>query len=105
MRRFVKSRLLLVLATLWLAQVQGVVHEIGHLAAAAHSETSAFAPHANYCAECLVLAQTGAALLHAPPQVHAAEPASADFLRDVGGLLACPGVLAYRSRAPPQSPV
>lgn len=105
MAQFVRHRLALLLAIFWFAQVQGVVHEIGHLATASHAQKSLATPHASYCAECMALAQAGAAPVNALPPgtlpiaVHA-PPAAA-----VSTPPADTPALGYRSRAPPSSSI
>jgi len=95
---------LALLALFWVAQLHGIQHSIGHLAAR-DSIGDRSAPHALVCADCLASAQSGAAPLPAAPlfipgsapSVPVAAPATFQVERLF--------VAAYRSRAPPTTPV
>ena len=93
-------RALLLAALLWLAQMQGMLHGIGHLGSAAGLKDLA-GGHALVCADCVGFAQAGAA-----PLPVAATP----VLTAVGHVLPVSAATAwasidapssYRSRAPP----
>lgn len=91
------------LAIFWFAQVQGVVHEIGHLNDTARVVKTLGTTKSPVCLECLALAQAGAAPISTVTVVHSVdidrhEPASARATP-----LPHAVQLAYRSRAPPLS--
>jgi hypothetical protein len=85
--------------------VQGVVHEIGHLATASHAQKGLSAPHASYCAECLALAQAGAAPVNAPPAGTLPIGVHAPLVAAVSTPPTDTSALGYRSRAPPSSSI
>lgn len=94
----------LLLAAFWFAQVQGVVHEIGHLAAATQAHESLAAPHAAFCSECLALAQAGAAPVSSPPAAHLSTAINGPVASTASVAVEAVS-LAYRSRAPPSSSI
>jgi hypothetical protein len=103
MRHFPRHRIALLLASFWLAQVQGIVHEIGHLTVTAHVQAEAIAPPASLCAECLALAQAGAAPVRVQAAVHplsGMHPEPDASVRDIALAAPC---RAFSPRAPPTS--
>ena len=101
MRRIRQLIPLLLVAAFWLAQIQGTVHVVGHLANPAQASDRATLPHSVLCTECAALAQAGAAPVLSLPTV--AVPTVQDAAIDVpapASLAAAPAA-SYRSRAPP----
>jgi len=95
----------LLLALFWVAQLQGTVHAIGHLNAAANLAERATAPHGLLCVECAAFAQAGAAPVAAAHSAPAAVPAALLLAAPSTPLIAAESVAAYRSRAPPFAPI
>ena len=100
-----RYRLVLFLALFWFAQVKGVVHEISHLAAASQTHQSISNSDNALCAECLALAQAGAAPLHTAVALNL--PTAVHVLPISGASLEVSDrtFVAYRSRAPPSSSI
>lgn len=101
-----KLLLPLVLAAIFLiAQVQGTVHGIGHLNAGVGAADQGLTSHGGACLDCEALAQAGAA------PVFASMPLTLASYQDAAPALPAWSVhrvfspRAYRSRAPPASPV
>jgi hypothetical protein len=94
----------LLLAIFWIAQVQGTVHSVGHLGAAGVSDR-ATVPHSVLCLECAAVSQAGAAPVLSLPTTFLDSPADAVVDPTVAGVIAAAPAAAYRSRAPPLSPM
>jgi len=104
MRPKVRYMPALLLAIFWFAQVQSVVHEIGHLATASQAQKSFAAPDASYCSQCLALAQAGAAPVSSPPSPQLPSARQIAVTSPTCAVVQAVS-LAYRSRAPPTSPI
>jgi hypothetical protein len=95
----------LLVAIFWIAQVQGTVHAIGHLTTAQSLSQRATVPHSVFCVECAAFAQAGAAPVAAPPAPLLAAPVDAAIETPALTVIAATPAAAYRSRAPPTSPI
>ena len=95
----------LLVAIFWIAQVQGTVHAIGHLNAAQELSQRATVPHSVICVECAAFAQAGAAPVAAPPAPVLAATVDGDISTPAIAVIAADAAAAYRSRAPPASPI
>jgi hypothetical protein len=105
MRRIRQLAPVLLAAIFWIAQVQGTVHGISHLTGSADASDHVSAPHGVLCAECAAFAQAGAAPILALP---AAGPVvAADGVIEMASAVSVSAAPAhaYRSRAPPRSPI
>jgi hypothetical protein len=94
-------RAVLLAVLLWLAQMQGMLHGIGHLGSATGLKDLA-GGHSLVCADCVGFAQAGAALL---PSAPVPLPTFAGHLPPVRAAISWQPVevpSSYRSRAPPQ---
>ncbi len=105
MRRIRQFAPALLLAVFWLAQVQGTVHAISHLGAAAGISDRATIPHSVLCIECAAFAQAGAGPVAAAPAVPVSVPTAVLVAAPSIPLIAADSVAAYRSRAPPFAPI
>jgi hypothetical protein len=104
-RRTVQLSPLILAAIFAIAQVQGTVHGIAHLNPAAGVSDRATVPHSILCVECAAFAQAGAAPISAPPAVPARTLAGGVVDRRTASFVAAGTAAAYRSRAPPPSPI
>jgi len=97
-------------AVLWIAQVQGTLHAIGHLGMAGHAAGAAATPQAPIpytilCADCTAFAQAGAAPL--PAMATPAATIAPDGTPPAPSVVAvaASAPVVYRSRAPPTAPI
>jgi hypothetical protein len=105
MRRIRQYAPALLLAIFWIAQVQGTVHAVGHLGSPAGVSDRGTIPHSVLCLECAAVSQAGAAPILSLPTTFLESPNDAAFEpTDVVVAGAAPAT-AYRSRAPPFSPI
>jgi hypothetical protein len=104
MRRIRPFTQALLVAIFWIAQVQGTVHAVGHLSAASVSDR-ATVPHSVLCLECAAVSQAGAAPVLSLPSIALASPTDGAVETTVVGVVAAAPAAAYRSRAPPLSPI
>lgn len=104
MRRIRPFLQALLVAIFWIAQVQGTVHAVGHLSAAGVSDR-ATVPHSVLCLECAAVSQAGAAPILSLPTTFLELPTDAVAETSVAGRHATATAAAYRSRAPPISPI
>jgi hypothetical protein len=95
----------LLVAIFWIAQVQGTVHAISHLSTSAGVSDRATVPHSLLCVECAGLSQAGAAPVVTPPAVPPAAPRDVRFEALSAAVSSVGRLAAYRSRAPPLSPI
>ena len=93
-----------IFAIFWIAQVQGTVHNIGHIRGSVGASNDATAPHSALCVECTAFAQAGAAPILALPASVLAPPTEVAALASAVVVSAEPAS-AYQSRAPPISPI
>ncbi len=95
----------LLLAIFWIAQVQGTVHAIGHLASPAGVSDRATVPHSLICLECAAVSQAGAAPVLSLPTTFLASSTGGVVETSAAAAVAADPLTAYRSRAPPPSPI
>jgi hypothetical protein len=105
MRRIRQLAPALLVAIFWIAQVQGTVHGISHVGGAPSVSDRATAPHIVLCVECAAFAQAGAAPILALPAIPPAPLHNAVVDTTSVVALATAPTAAYRSRAPPLSPI
>ena len=94
-----RSALLALAALFWLAQLQGVSHLVSHLG------RDHAAPHSLVCSDCIASADAGAAPPSAVVAPTFASPTDAPPPRFVARPASTAATTAYRSRAPPASPI
>lgn len=105
MGRSRQAWILLLLATFWVAQVQGVVHPISHLRQAGGVSGPTLVAPSGVCGECELLDQAGAAplpVLAAPAVLPPSKRVSQTT--EVVSFASSPPAF-YRSRAPPSPPI
>jgi hypothetical protein len=95
----------LLVAIFWIAQVQGTVHAVGHLGRSEGVSDRATIPHSVLCLECAAVSQAGAAPILSLPALVAASPTDGVVEATVESVWAAAPAAAYRSRAPPLSPI
>ena len=95
----------LLLAIFWIAQVQGTVHAVGHLGSPAGVSDRATVPHSFLCLECAAVSQAGAAPVLSLPTTFLAAPTDGVVETTAAAVIATNPLAAYRSRAPPLSPI
>lgn len=105
MRRIREYAPALLLAIFWIAQVQGTVHAVGHLGVPAGVSDRATVPHSVLCLECAAVSQAGAAPILSLPTTFLESPTDAVCETTTAGVAAAVPAAAYRSRAPPHSPI
>jgi hypothetical protein len=105
MRRIRQLAPALLVAIFWIAQVQGTVHAISHLNTPVRVSNDAAFPHSLLCVECAGLAQAGAAPVLSLPATFVASATDVRFEAPTIVLAAAGPAAAYRSRAPPLSPI
>jgi hypothetical protein len=105
MRRIRQLAPALLVAIFWIAQLQGTVHAVGHLGSTAGVSDRATVPHSVLCLECAAVSQAGAAPILSPPALSAASPTDGVVEATVESVFAAAPAAAYRSRAPPLSPI
>jgi len=105
MRRIRQFAPVLLAAIFWIAQVQGTVHGISHLAGSAGAADQGSAPHSVVCGDCAAFAQAGAAPILTLPTAAFAAPLGEIADTAAVRVSAPPPAHAYRSRAPPYSPI
>jgi hypothetical protein len=105
MRRIRQLAPALLVAIFWIAQVQATVHSIGHLNQAQGVSDRATAPHSVLCIECAAFAQAGAVPVAAPPAAAIAAAADSPAASPSVTSIAAAPAAAYRSRAPPSTPI
>jgi hypothetical protein len=105
MRRIRQLAPVLLAAIFWIAQVQGTVHGISHLGGPAGASDQGPVPHSIVCGECAALAQAGAAPILALPAAAFASPVDEISGTALVRVPPAPTAHAYRSRAPPHSPI
>ena len=93
------------LAIFWIAQVQGTVHAIGHLGSPAGVSDRATVPHSLICLECAAVSQAGAAPVLSLPTIFLAPSTGGVLETNAAAVIAADPLTAYRSRAPPLSPI
>jgi hypothetical protein len=98
-RRRSRAAFVALAALFWLAQLQGVAHLVSHLA------RDHAAPHSLVCGDCIASADAGAAPLPAVVALAFAAPADGPPPRLVARTVPAAAATAYRSRAPPATPV
>lgn len=94
-------RAVLLAVLLWLAQVQGMLHGIGHLGPATGLKDLA-GGHSLVCADCVGFAQAGAALLPSAPVAITTLAGQSWPVRQATPWRPVEAPSSYRSRAPPQ---
>jgi hypothetical protein len=104
MRRIRQIAPVFLIAIFWIAQVQGTVHAVGHLGSAGVSDRATL-PHSVICLECAAVSQAGAAPILSLPSIALASPTDGAVETTVVGVVAAAPAAAYRSRAPPLSPI
>jgi hypothetical protein len=95
----------LLIAIFWIAQVQGTVHAVGHLGSPAGVSDRATVPHSVLCLECAAVSQAGAAPVLSLPTTFLASPTGGLVETTAAAVIAADPLTAYRSRAPPISPI
>lgn len=95
----------LLLAIFWVAQVQGTVHAVGHLGSPAGVSDRATVPHGVLCLECAAVSQAGAAPVLSLPTTFLASPTGGVLETTAADVTAADPLTAFRSRAPPLSPI
>jgi hypothetical protein len=95
----------LLLAIFWIAQVQGTVHAIGHLGSPAGVSDRATVPHSLICLECAAVSQAAAAPVLSLPTTFLPLQTGGVVGTTAAAVTAADPVAAYRSRAPPLSPI
>ena len=95
----------LLLAIFWIAQVQGTVHAVGHLGSPAGVSDRATVPHSFICLECAAVSQAGAAPVLSLPTAFLALQTGGVVEATAAAVIAAGPLTAYRSRAPPPSPI
>lgn len=105
MRRIVQLAPVLLAAVFWIAQVQGTVHGIGHLDGSAGATAQGLVPDGAVCGECAAFGQAGAAPILALPPAAFASPLDETANTASVRVPPTPPAHAYRSRAPPNSPI
>ena len=95
----------LLLAIFWIAQVQGTVHAIGHLGSPAGVSDRATVPHSLICLECAAVSQAGAAPVLSLPTAFLALQTGGVVEATAAAVIGADPLTAYRSRAPPLSPI
>jgi len=105
MRRVRQLAPILLAAIFWIAQVQGTVHAVSHLGGAGGVSDRATVPHSVLCLECAAVSQAGAAPILSLPAISATSPTDGVVDATVEGTVAAAPSAAYRSRAPPLSPI
>jgi hypothetical protein len=84
--------------------VQGTVHAVGHLGSAVDSDRATL-PHSVICLDCAAVSQAGAAPILSLPSIALATPTVGAVETTVVCVVAAAPAAAYRSRAPPLSPI
>jgi hypothetical protein len=105
MRRIRQLAPALLVAIFWIAQLQGTVHGITHVGGAASVSDRATVPHIALCVECAAFAQAGAAPVLALPATPPAPLHGGVVDATLVIAFAAAPTAAYRSRAPPLSPI
>jgi hypothetical protein len=105
MRRIRQLAPALLIAIFWIAQVQGTVHGISHVGGDPSVSDRATAPHIVLCVECAAFAQAGAAPILALPAIPPAPLHGGVVDETLVIAFAAAPTAAYRSRAPPLSPI
>jgi hypothetical protein len=105
MRRIRQIAPIFLAAVFWIAQVQGTFHGIGHIAGTTGVSDHATAPHATLCGECAAFAQAGAAPILALAATVLSSPTDGVVTSASTVVVAAEPASAYRSRAPPISPI
>ncbi len=105
MRRLAQLAPVLLAAIFWIAQVQGTVHGIGHLGDSAGATAQGLVSHGAVCGECAAFGQAGAAPILAQPAAAVASPLDETANTALVRVPPRPPAHAYRSRAPPNSPI
>jgi hypothetical protein len=105
MRRTRQFTQALLVAMFWIAQVQGTVHAVGHLGSPAGVSDRATVPHSVLCLECAAVSQAGAAPVLSLPTTYLASPSEGAVETSAAAVIAADSLTAYRSRAPPLSPI
>lgn len=103
MRGARRWQLAALLAVFWFAQVQAVVHEIGHLNDAVGVVKTLGTPKAQNCPECLALAQSGAAPISSVAVCVAINIDRHEPPTTLTAIVGHAPPQAYQSRAPPFS--
>jgi len=105
MRRTRQLTHALLIAIFWIAQVQGTVHAVGHLGSPAGVSDRATVPHSVLCLECAAVSQAGAAPVLSLPTTFLAPSTGGVLEATAAAVVAADLLTAYRSRAPPPSPI
>lgn len=105
MRRIRQFALPLLMALFWVAQVHGTVHAASHLGLSSGVSERATLPHGSACPECLAVSQAGAAPISSLPTTFPDPTTAAIADTSVAGFVVAAPAVAYRSRAPPRSPI
>ena len=102
MRPSAKLLCVVLVGVFWIAQIQGVAHDIAHLEPRSGLQDQA-PTHSLICADCAAFSQAGAAPVaaHKPPPFDGTSDVPADILG--ADRVESPPVLGFRSRAPPST--
>jgi len=105
MRRIRQFAAPLLIALFWVAQVHGTVHAASHLGTPSGVSDGATIPHSVVCLDCAAVSQAGAAPILSLPTTFLESPTDAVVETAAADIGAAAPAAAYRSRAPPRSPI